>query len=382
MHKAYKKNPVYRPTWVEIDLAALKFNLEKVKQRIPEKTKILVAVKADAYGHGIKEIAHTLVGFGVDYLGVATTDEALLLRGEGIRTPILIFGAVLESEAIPIIRHGITQTVPNLAIAKFLSKEAMRLGKIITVHAKIDTGMGRIGVWHEEAISFIKEIRALKNVMLEGIYTHLPSADEQDKEFTNRQLTSFNRLIDELEDMGICIPLKHAANSMGLLRFTKSHLNLVRPGLMIYGLYPHRRSPMPCRLKPVMAFKTRVVYLKEVPKNRSISYGRTYITQKKLKIATLPVGYGDGYPRFLSNRGYVLVRGKKAPIRGKVCMDQTMVDVSAIKGIRIGDEAVLMGAQAKERISAESLAALGDTISYEIVCWISKRVPRFYHRIS
>jgi len=369
---------LYRPTWAEIDLAALRFNLDKVRELVGENTKILVAVKADAYGHGILEVSKALVNFGVDYLGVATTDEAILLRCSGIKIPILIFGAILNREALPVIKYGITQTVPNIEVAEFLSSFARRLCKRLKVHMKIDTGMGRLGVWYEEAISFIKQIKKFRNLELEGIYTHLPSADEKDRCFTNQQLLHFNRLIEELERLGIFISLKHAANSMGVLRFKSSHLNLVRPGIMIYGLYPNLKTPRPIGLKPVLSLKTCIVYIKEVPKGRTIGYGRTYITDKKAKIATLPVGYGDGYPRFLSNRAYVLIKGKKAPVVGRICMDQTMVDVSGIRGVGIGDEVVLIGSQEKAIITAEEIADIGNTISYEIVCGISKRVPRVY----
>ncbi len=371
----------YRPTRVEVDLAALRFNLSKVKQLIGKDTKILAAVKADAYGHGMPEVSRALVDFGVDYLGVATSDEAITLRLSGIKIPVLIFGAIFKEEALPVISRGISQTVPSLEAARFLSATAGRLDKTARVHVKIDTGMGRLGVWHEEAVPFIKNIKRLKNLEIEGIYTHLPSADDEDESFTNRQLFCFNKLIEELENNNILIPLKHAANSMGVLRFKGSHLNLVRPGLMIYGLYSNTKTPRPVELKPALSFRTRIIYLKEIPKGRPISYGRTYVTSRKTKVATLPVGYGDGYPRFLSNRAHVLVRGKRAPVIGRVCMDQTMVDVTGISGVRMRDDVVLIGPQERQAVTAEELADMGDTISYEIVCGISKRVPRRYKNI-
>lgn len=374
----FKKISTLRPTWAEINLSALKYNFNKARELAGKDTKILVAVKADAYGHGILEVSRALVNFGVDYLGVATSDEAIALRSSGIKIPILLFGAILRGEVLAILRYDITATVPSLEVARFLSICARRLGKKVKIHTKIDTGMGRLGVWHKEALCFIKEIKRYRNLELEGIYTHLPSADEKDRHFTERQLFYFNELIKNLERSDIFIPLRHAANSMGLLRFKSPYLNLVRPGLMIYGLYPDLKTPRMIDLKPVLSFKTRIVYIKEVLKGRSISYGRTFVTNKKSKIATLPVGYGDGYPRFLSNRAYVLIKGKKAPVVGRVCMDQTMVDVSGIDKVRIGDEVVLIGRQGRETITAEQLADIGNTISYEIVCGISKRVPRCY----
>jgi alanine racemase len=377
----FKKIPSLRPTWAEIDLSALKYNFNKARELAGKDTKILVAVKADAYGHGMPEVSRALVDFGVDYLGVATSDEAITLRRSGIKTSVLIFGAILKEEALPAISRDISLTVVSEEMARFLSLCAGRLNKRVNVHAKIDTGMGRLGVWHEEAVPFIKNIKRLKNVELEGIYTHLASADEEDKYFTSSQLLCFNKLIEKLENNNISILLKHAANSMGVLRFKGSHLNLVRPGLMIYGLYSNTKTPRPVELKPALSFKTRIVYLKEIPKGRPISYGRTYVTSRKTKVATLPVGYGDGYPRFLSNRAHVLVMGKRAPVIGRVCMDQTMVDVSNIDGVKIRDEVVLIGAQQGQVITTEELADIGDTISYEIVCGISKRVPRQYKNV-
>ncbi len=374
----FKKIPSLRHTWAEIDLSALKYNFDKARELAGENTKILVAVKADAYGHGVLEVSRVLVNLGVNYLGVATTDEAVTLRHSGIKIPILLFSAILRKEALAIVKYGITQTVPSLEVAEFLSVCARRLGKKIKIHAKIDTGMGRLGVWHKEAVYFIKNIKRYKNLELEGIYTHLPSADEKNRYFTEHQLFCFNELIKNLERSGIFIPLRHAANSMGLLRFKSSYLNLVRPGLMIYGLYPGSKTTRSIELKPALSFKTRIVYIKEVPKGRSISYGRTYMTDKKSKIATLPVGYADGYPRFLSNRAYVLLKEKKAPVVGRICMDQTMIDISGINKVRIGDEVVLIGRQGKETVTAEQLADIGNTISYEIICGISKRVPRSY----
>jgi alanine racemase len=239
--------------------------------------------------------------------------------------------------------------------------------------------MGRLGIWHEEALHFIKNLSGEKNVIMEGIYTHFSSAG-RDSFFTAYQLEAFEKLLEKLENFDINIPLKHAANSIATVDFKKSHLNLVRPGLILYGMYPKPNFARLVRLKPAMSFKTRVVFMKDTPPGRSISYGRTFITQKHTRIATLPVGYADGYSKNLSNKADVLIRGHRAPVVGKVTMDQTMVDVGHIKGVKIGDEVVLIGKQGRNELRAENIARMAGTIAYEIVCGISNRVPRIYKK--
>lgn len=369
----------YRPTWAEIDLDAIRYNFSQVKNIVKGTIKVLVVVKADAYGHGASQISKALIKEGVDYLGVAAVDEAIQLRQANIKKPILILSNILAKEADIVVRHDITQTVCTPDIAKLLNRSAKKQNKIAKVHIKVDTGMGRLGVWHERAFDFIKDILHLKNIKIEGIYTHLASADEDDAAFTHSQIEKFSQLIDNLLKHNIHLPLRHAANSMGVISFKNSHLNLVRPGLMIYGLYP--RLDIPVKLHPAMSFKTKIIYLKETPPGRTISYGRTHVTKTHTKIATIPVGYADGYNRLLSNKAQVLVRGTRCPVVGRVCMDHTMIDVGSIKDVRVGDEVVLMGNQGKERITAEELANLCGTIPYEIVCWVSKRVPRVYKNV-
>jgi len=369
--------PRYRPTWAEIDLRAIEHNYARVRRLVGRETKIMVVVKANAYGHGIVEVSTVLERLGVDYLGVATTDEAVRLREYGMKTPILVLGSVLPDEVRALVENNITLTLCNEDLLEAIRKET-GFGRKAKVHIKIDTGMGRIGVWHEEALHFIKDSLAQeKNIIIEGIYTHFSSAGRDDF-FTNYQIDAFEKVLAKLDGFDIRIPLRHAANSIATVDFKRSHLNLVRPGLIIYGMYPKHTFPKLIKLKPALSLKTKVVYIKETPPGRSISYGRTYVTQKHTRIATLPIGYADGYSRNLSNRAEVLVRGRRAHVVGKVTMDQTMIDVGHIKGVKTGDEVVLIGKQGRNEIRAEKLARLAGTIAYESISLISNRVPRVY----
>ena len=368
--------PRYRSTWAEIDLRAIEHNYAQVRKAVGRDTNIMVVVKANAYGHGTVEVATVLEKLGADYLGVATMDEAVRLRDHGVKTPILVLGSILPDEIKPAIERDITLTICSLDLIEAISRRAGESGKV-KVHIKIDTGMGRIGVWHEEAVDFIKRLSKEKNIIMEGIYTHFSSAGRDDF-FTGYQIEAFEKLLSDLEKNWINIPLRHAANSIATVDFKRSHQNLVRPGLIIYGMYPKHTFPKLIKLKPALSLKTRIVFIKETPPGRSISYGRTYITQHQTRIATLPIGYADGYSRNLSNRAEVLVRGQRASVVGKVTMDQTMIDIGHIKGARVGDEVVLIGKQGREEIRAEKLARLAGTIAYETVCGISNRVPRVY----
>ena len=368
--------PHYRPTWAEVSLSAIEHNFKQVRRLVGKETNIMIVVKANAYGHGIVEVSTVLERLGVDYLGVATTDEAVRLREHGIKTPILVLGSVLPDEVKVLVENNVTLTLCSEDLLAAIMKETP-IGLKAKVHIKIDTGMGRIGIWHEEALQFIKTIAQEKNVIIEGIYTHFSSAGRDDF-FTNYQIESFEKLLAKLEGFDIRIPLRHSANSIATVDFKRSHLNLVRPGLIIYGMYPKHTFPRLIKLKPVLSLKTRIVYIKETPAGRSISYGRTYVTQKHTRIATLPIGYADGYARNLSNRAEVLIRGRRAPVAGRVTMDQTMIDIGHLKGVRIGDEVVLIGKQGRNEIRSEKLARLAETIAYEFICGISNRVPRIY----
>ncbi len=367
----------YRPTWAEIDLKAIRYNLSQVRKLAGKGVAVMPVVKANAYGHGIAEVSSVLEDEGVEYLGVATIDEALRLRERSIKVPILILGSVLEEEAEVAIKNDITLTLCSVELLKITSALCAKESKSAKVHIKVDTGMGRIGVWHEEALDFVRKVANEKNIIVEGIYTHFSSAGRDDF-FTQYQIDSFKNLIERIENNAIEIKYKHAANSIATVDLKDAHLNLVRPGIIVYGMYPKRGFEKLVRLKPALSLKTRIAYLKDTPEGRSISYGRTYITQRRTKIATIPIGYADGYGRILSNKAEVIVRGKRAPVVGKVTMDQTMIDVGHIRGAKVGDEVVLIGKQGFDEIRTEKLARLAGTIAYEVVCSISNRVPRVY----
>jgi alanine racemase len=287
-------------------------------------------------------------------------------------------GSVLPAEVAVSIEKDITLTLCGEELFDAIRKET-RPGGRLKVHIKIDTGMGRVGVWHEDALGLVKKVSTEKGVVLEGIYTHFSSAGRDDF-FTAYQIEAFEKLLSSIEKNWIKIPLRHAANSIATVDFHRAHLNLVRPGLVIYGMYPKYTFPKLIKLKPALELKTKVVFIKETPAGRSISYGRTFITQKHTRIATLPIGYADGYGRKLSNKGEVLIRGRRARVVGKITMDQTMIDVGHINGVKIGDEVVLIGKQGNEEIRAENLARTAESIAYEVVCGISNRVSRVYKR--
>ncbi|MDP3790267.1 MAG: alanine racemase [Candidatus Omnitrophota bacterium] len=372
------KQMTHRATWAEIDLGAVRYNYRQVKKLVGKQASILVIVKGNAYGHGMFEVAKTLENAGIDFFGVATLDEALYLREKRIKKPILVLGSVLPAEAEPAVKNNITLTLCHMELAKAIDRAGAKLKKKADVHIKIDTGMGRIGVWHEGAFDFVRDIVFnFKNISVGGIYTHFSVAG-RDEFFTTYQLDAFNALLEELKHLGIDIPYRHTANSIATVALKKAHLNLVRPGIIIYGMYPKRSFSNKLDLKPVMSLKTKIVFLKKTQPGMSISYGRTYITQKPTTIATLPIGYADGYGRILSNKAKALVRGETAPVVGKVTMDQTMIDVGHIDGVKLGDEVVLIGRQGGNEIKCEELARLAGTIPYEIVCSISNRVPRIY----
>jgi len=366
----------YRPTFAEIDLDAIRHNLGIVNYIVGNDTKILGVVKADAYGHGMKHVSRAILDY-VDYFGVASLDEAAILRRIGIKKPILVVSAILPEETEGVLRFNVIQTVSDLEIPRKLSRLAAAKNKKIKVHIKIDTGMGRIGFWHKEAIGFIKKIASLKNIIIDGIFTHFPNA-EADRVFTYSQIKDFKLLIEELRRNKIDIPVKHTANSMALIDFKESHMNMVRPGLMMYGIYPKPSLMKNIHLRPALTLKTRITFLKSVQKGRTISYGMTYVARKSTRIATIPVGYGDGYSRHFSNRAEVLIRGSRCRIAGRVCMDMCMVDVGHLKHVKVGDEVVLIGRQANEIIRIEELARLANTIPYEVLCNIGQRVPRVY----
>ncbi len=364
----------YRPTWAEVDLDNLAHNFAQIKNLLAARVRIMPTVKADAYGHGLIPVSQKLVSCGADFLGVASIDEGIKLRQAGINVPILILGLILKKDIAPLFKYRLAPTVCDEELASALNRKAKIYGRPINVHIKVDTGMGRIGVLHRDAAELVKKLHKLKFINIEGLFTHFAFAD-MDKDFTAYQIDLFNQLIHNLDRTGIRIPLVHAANSMGIIDYKNSHFNMVRPGLVIYGLYP--KENLKIKLRPVLGLKTRVIFVKRVPPGFGVSYGHDYVTKKATKIVTLPIGYGDGYPRNLSNKASVLIRGRRFKICGRVCMDQLMVDVGEAK-VKTGDEVVLIGAQGRNRITAEELARLCATIPYEIVCGLGSRIPRVY----
>lgn len=369
------KNKIgYRPTWAQINLKNLEYNFNQVKSLLGPKTKILVTVKADAYGHGLIAVAKRLAACGVDYLGVASIDEGIALRKAGIKNPILLLGLILKKNIQPLFTYQLTPAVCDKELAAAINSKAAKLKKRIALHVKVDTGMGRIGVLHNEAFALIRDIHKFKNIIIEGIFTHFAFAD-LNRKFTDYQINLFNKLVADLKNIGIVIPLVHAANSIGLIDYQHGHFTMVRPGLVIYGLHP--KEHLSIKLKPVLTLRTRVVFVKRVGKGTGISYGCTYVTKRPSNIVTLPIGYGDGYPRNLSNLAPLLIGGRRFRIAGRVCMDQIMVDVGNFKP-KIGEEVVLIGTQRSQKVTAEELAGLSGTISYEIVCGLGSRIPRIY----
>jgi len=314
---------------------------------------------------------------GLENFGVSDLAEGILLRKAGIKKTILLFESTLPQLAGRIITNNLIPTVCTLELAKALNRTAAKAHKKINIHIEIDTGMGRLGVWHKEAINFIKEIYPLKNLNIHGLYTHFPVA-ETDKSFTLSQVIKLSTLVKKLDQQGLVIPFIHAANSMGLAGYKTHVLNLARPGLMVYGLYPHRNLKKRIKLKPAMSVGSTVIYLKEVGKGRSISYGRTFIAKDNMKVATIPIGYNDGYLRQFSNKASVVIEGVRCPVVGRVTMDQIIVDVSKVKNVRIGSLVTILGKQKSKEISADELAGYADTINYEIVCALGNRLPRKY----
>ncbi len=363
-----------RPTMATVDLNALTHNYQEMARRIGDR-KVLAVVKAQAYGHGAIPVSRRLVELGIHMLGVALVEEGRDLRDAGITAPILVMAPVFPGQADVIVGAKLTPVVYTLAVARALSDAVAGMGRTLGVHVKIDTGMGRIGLSPEEAVDFIVAVGKLPGLAVEGLMTHFADADLRDKAFAWAQMDRFESLIRLLEAKGITIPLRHAANSAAVLEYDRALLTMVRPGLMLYGYNP-LESRVSADLRPVLSLVTRVAFLKRVPAGVPISYGRTFVTNRESLIATIPLGYADGYSRGLSNKGEAIVRGARVPVAGRVCMDMTMLDVTDVPGVAEGDEVVLIGEQGNERITADDIAARTGTIAYEVLCGISCRVPR------
>ena len=367
--------PIYRPVWLEINLSNLAYNLGLIRKKIAPKTAIVAMVKQNAYGHGLIPSAKVFIKEGAHFLGVASLEEAVKLREAGIKTPILVLSAVPKKYASVFVRYRIIPVIADFDFAFSLNKAAGT--KPFPVHVKVDTGMGRLGQWHKEAFGLFYQLRKLTFLKIEGILTHFPVADT-DKEFTNKQVSDFNRLIKSLQKEGFKFKYIHCANSAAIFKHSNSYFNMVRPGLSLYGVSPFANIKLP--LKPALSFKTRIIFIKDVPAGCGISYGRTFIAKKKMRIGVLAVGYADGYPWRLSNKAEVIIKGKLCPIVGRVCMDHTMVDLSSVKEVEVGEEAVLIGKSKNSAITAAYLAKLAGTISYEILTGLSCHLPRVYYR--
>lgn len=373
----YNGKPI-RPAWAEIDLRALKENIQSIRRLIGPRPEIMAIVKADAYGHGALETAPSILAAGVTRLGVSLPEEGIALRKHGIKAPILVFTPLLAEQVAPICAYDMTASLTMLSSAEALSAEAKRRRKKIKVHIKVDTGMGRVGISPDETVSFIQQVLALPNLLVEGVYSHFATADEADLSFARQQLASFQQVLATLSEKGIELPISHIANSGGIINLPESHFNLVRAGIILYGLYPSaevEKELLP--LRPALRLKARVTQVKRVPPGAGISYGQIYHTSRETNIATLPIGYADGFSRLLSGKARVLIGGKPFPVVGRICMDQCMVETGDYP-VKVGEEAVLIGRQGEEEITADELAQLLGTINYEVICMISDRIPRVY----
>ncbi|MBW2134086.1 MAG: alanine racemase [Deltaproteobacteria bacterium] len=359
-----------------IDLAALRHNYRQLRAYCGHGVKMLAVVKADAYGHGLVPISRALVAEQVDYLGVAYLSEAMALRQAGINTPILLLMGLLPSDAAVAVAHNLEVVVFRRDIVEALAAQARQQGKQVRLHLKVDTGMGRLGLAPADTQGFLDWLRGFPELQVMGLISHFAVADQADKTYTLQQLARFNGLLQEARDNGWSLPLSHIANSAACLEVDAAHLGMVRPGIMLYGSPPAPERQPPVTLWPVMSLTTEILQLKRLPPGSSISYGCTFTTPAESLMAVLPVGYCNGYSRHLSNRGEVLIRGQRAPIRGRVCMNLTMVEVTHIPGVREGNPVTLLGADQGDRITGDELAAWAGTISYEIYCLLGNSNPR------
>lgn len=373
----------YPRVHADIDLDAIRHNMEEMYRLIDPHTKLMAVIKTDGYGHGAIPIARELETLDYVYgYAVAAEEEALALREDGIKKPILILGYTFPEQYETLLHAQITPAIFTMEAAKLLSETAGRLQTTAHIHIKLDTGMGRVGfLVSEESADVIAQIAKLPHIMIEGMFTHFAKADETDKTSANRQLSEFLRMAEFLEARGVHIPLKHCSNSAGILDLPQANLDIVRAGITLYGLHPSEEVHLErMDMRPVMSLKSRVAHVKTLPAGYGISYGATYVTPDERRIATIPVGYGDGYARSLSNQGDVLIRGSRAPICGRVCMDQFMVDVTDIPGVCVGDTVTLIGTDGEEHITLEELGEKSGRFNYEFACDLGKRIPRVFYK--
>lgn len=373
----------YPRVHADIDLDAILHNMEQMHRLTDPQTKLMGVIKADGYGHGAIPIARELEGLDYVYgFAVATVEEALALRKDGIGKPILILGYTFPEQYETLLEAQITPAIFSVESAQQLSKVAEQMQMTARIHIKLDTGMGRVGfLISEESADAIAQIAKLPHIMIEGMFTHFAKADETDKTAANRQLAKYLHMADMLEERGIQIPFRHCSNSAGILDLPQANLDIARAGITLYGLHPSEEVHLErMDMRPVMSLKSRVVHVKTLPAGYGISYGATYVTKDERRIATIPVGYGDGYARSLSNKGDVLIRGRRAPICGRVCMDQFMVDVTDIEDVCVGDIVTLIGTDGGEQITLEELGEKSGRFNYEFACDLGKRIPRVFYK--
>jgi len=363
-----------RATRAVVDLEAVRQNIRGIRRKVGSRRQLMAVVKADGYGHGAVPVSRAALGSGADCLAVAIPEEGQELRAAGIECPVLVLGLIQPGEACKTVAAGLEQAVCSVELLEALDQESRKRGVSTGVHIKVATGMGRIGLAPGDVVEFARRAASCRNVVLKGVFSHFSCADERDKEFSRAQTRRFTDVLGALDAAGIAVPLRHMANSAGVLDLPEAYFDLVRPGIMIYGLYPSADVSHSVELRPAMTFVTRICHVKRVPAGTPIGYGATYVTPGPCTVATIPVGYADGYRRLLSSKGQVIVRGKRVPLLGRVAMDMCMVDVSSIPEARAGDEVILFG----PGLPAEEMASLIGTINYEVTTGIGKRVPRVY----
>ncbi|RMF91912.1 MAG: alanine racemase [Nitrospinota bacterium] len=368
-----------RWAWIEVSLEAIAHNIQRIREHLAPSVHIMAVVKANGYGHGSVAVAQTALQAGASFLGVASVGEAVELRAAGISAPILLLGGVFAPDIPLILEQQLTPTLFDTQMPHLLSQQAQRAGKRVPVHIKVDTGMHRLGLPPAEVVPYLTTLHTLPGLQVEGIFTHFAMADARDPSYTKRQIALFQVVLDRLRSRELLPPLVHACNSAGIAWYPEAHYNLVRLGIAMYGLQPSTEKPYPIPLRPALSLKTRITHLQRLPPGSRISYGGTYTTRRETVVATLAIGYADGVRRGPHPFPAVLVCGTRAPVIGRVCMDQMMIDVTDIPGVGVGEEVVLIGQQGKERISAEEVAAQVGTINYEIVTSLSQRPPRLYY---
>lgn len=365
-------------TWAEVDLTAIAYNVQAFKKHVGEKVEIIAVVKANAYGHGAAAVAKAALQAGATRLAVHRAIEGVQLRRAGIHAPILIMGYTPPEGAEMVVRERLTPSLITMEFAHALASQAEAIGMRVPVHVKVDSGMNRYGLMPEEVVDFLRAIAALPALNLEGLFTHFATADWGDQTYVRQQLDVFQAVLSAARASGFHPPVVHAANSAAAMRLPEAHFDAIRPGIALYGMAPSSEWPPVFEIRPALTLKSTVSRVRLLPAGAAVSYSRTFVTQRPLKAALVPVGYGDGYHRILSNKGSVLIRGQRAPIIGRVCMDQFVVDVSHIENVQQDDEVVLIGAQGQERIAAEEVAGWAETINYEVTTSLTDRVVRIY----